>query len=570
MNTRIPLIVPILLTGSLILSACAAAPSATAIAVAPREKPADNSQPQFRPTVAAKPADAVRPAATAAPASGNPPINGAPPQDNVRPPIAGAPASQESGRAPIPPTSVPPIRFAPTATPATPLDNRFRDAGVNPWVDAARDHLSTFAIDVDTASYDIARRYIKDGRLPPFEAVRVEEFVNAFKAGYTLPRDLAFGLFAEAAPSPFHGQNTVLVRFGVQGGMPELKLRRSASYVFVVDVSGSMATDNRMGLAKDTLKMLVSRLNAADTVGIVAFTTTARVVLQPTSASDTRAINAALDSLRPENSTNVQQGLELGYQMAYKTYRSDSNNRLLLVSDGVANEGGLTPETILRSVSEYASKGIQLHSIGVGFGNYNDTLMEQLANKGNGQYMYVNNAGDSEKLVAEKFASFQTIALDAKTQVDFNPDVVVSFRQIGYENRAVADSDFRNDAAGGGGIGAGRSAVALYAVQVRPGAQGRIATLQIRWQDPTNRDWKELNGNLNTWDVKKTYDEAPARFRLAATVAQMAEILRQSPYAKEWPLWDIAKRADGLRGELRDDFDVANFADLANQAAAIR
>lgn len=560
MNTRIPLFVPIFLAGSIALSACGvAAPAPTPIAIAPIPGLGVNTRPAAAPTAApAKPTSAPRPA------------SGAPSILPINPPVYAPPQSEASGRAPIPPTSVLPVRPAPTATPAGPIDNRFRDAGVNPWTDAARDHLSTFAVDVDTASYDIARRYLKDGQLPPYDAVRVEEFVNAFKPGYGLPRDLAFALYADGAPSPFHGQGTVLLRFGVQGGQPELRLRRSASYVFVVDVSGSMATDNRMGLAKDALKMLVSRLGPNDTVGIVAFTNTAREVLYPTTASNQYAINSALDSLRPENATNVQKGLELGYQMAYKSYRADSNNRMFLISDGVANEGGLTPEAILQSVGEYASKGIQLHSIGVGFGNYNDTLMEKLANKGNGQYVYINNAGDAEKLVAEKFASFQTIALDAKTQVEFNSDTVVSYRLLGYENRAVADSDFRNNNAGGGGIGAGRSAVALYAVQLRPGAQGRIATLQLRWQDPANRDWKELNGNVNTWDVKRSYEEAPAQFRLAATVAQFAEILRQSPYAREWPLWDIASRADGLRGELREDSDVAVFADLARQAATIR
>jgi len=560
MKTRIPLFVPIFLAGSIALSACgAAAPAPTPIAIAPLPGLGDSSRPAAAPTAApAKPTSAPKPA------------SGAPGIAPINPPVYAPPQSETAGRAPIPPTSVLPVRPAPTATPAGPIDNRFKDAGVNPWTDAARDHLSTFAVDVDTASYDIARRYLKDGQLPPYDAVRVEEFVNAFKPGYGLPRDVAFALYADGAPSPFHGQGTVLLRFGVQGGQPELRLRRSASYVFVVDVSGSMATDNRMGLAKDALKMLVSRLGPNDTVGIVAFTNTARDVLYPTAANNQYAINSALDSLRPENATNVQKGLEFGYQMAYKSFRADSNNRMFLLSDGVANEGGLTPEAILQSVGEYASKGIQLHSIGVGFGNYNDTLMEKLANKGNGQYVYINNAGDAEKLVAEKFASFQTIALDAKTQVEFNPDTVVSYRLLGYENRAVADSDFRNNNAGGGGIGAGRSAVALYAVQLRPGAQGRIATLQLRWQDPANRDWKELNGNVNTWDVKKSYEEAPAQFRLAATVAQFAEILRQSPYAREWPLWDIASRADGLRGELREDSDVAVFADLARKAATIR
>ncbi len=561
MNTRTRLFFPILLAGSIALSACGvAAPYApTPIAIAPLPGLGDNSRPAAAPT-----------AAPARPTAAPKPANGAPSIAPINPPVYAPPQSEASGRAPIPPTSVLPVRPAPTATPAGPIDNRFRDAGVNPWTDAARDHLSTFAVDVDTASYDIARRYLKDGQLPPYDAVRVEEFVNAFKPGYGLPKDVAFALYADGAPSPFHGQGTVLLRFGVQGGQPELRLRKSASYVFVVDVSGSMATDNRMGLAKDALKMLVSRLGPNDTVGIVAFTNTAREVLYPTTASNQYAINSALDSLRPENATNVQKGLELGYQMAYKSYRADSNNRMFLLSDGVANEGGLTPEAILQIVGEYASKGIQLHSIGVGFGNYNDTLMEKLADKGNGQYVYINNAGDAEKLVAEKFASFQTIALDAKTQVEFNPDTVVSYRLLGYENRAVADSDFRNNNAGGGGIGAGRSAVALYAVQLRPGAQGRIATLQLRWQDPANRDWKELNGNVNTWDIKKSYEEAPAQFRLAATVAQFAEILRQSPYAREWPLWDIASRADGLRGELREDSDVAVFADLARQAATLR
>lgn len=568
MNTRISLFVPILLVGSIALSACgAAAPAPTPIAIAPIPGLGVNTRPAA-PTAAPAAGDINRPPAipTAAPK----PASGAPSIAPINPPVYAPPQSEASGRAPIPPTSVLPVRPAPTATPAGPIDNRFRDAGVNPWTDAARDHLSTFAVDVDTASYDIARRYLKDGQLPPYDAVRVEEFVNAFKPGYGMPRDVAFALYADGAPSPFHGQGTVLLRFGVQGGQPELRLRKSASYVFVVDVSGSMATDNRIGLAKDALKMLVSRLGPNDTVGIVAFTNTARDVLYPTAANNQYAINSALDSLRPENATNVQKGLELGYQMAYKSFRADSNNRMFLLSDGVANEGGMTPEAILQSVGEYASKGIQLHSIGVGFGNYNDTLMEKLADKGNGQYVYINNAGDAEKLVAEKFASFQTIALDAKTQVEFNSDTVVSYRLLGYENRAVADSDFRNNNAGGGGIGAGRSAVALYAVQLRPGAQGRIATLQLRWQDPANRDWKELNGNVNTWDVKKSYEEAPAQFRLAATVAQFAEILRQSPYAREWPLWDIASRADGLRGELREDSDVAVFADLARQAATIR
>ena len=555
MNTRTLRFMPVLIIAASLLSACSSA------ATPPTQRPPIGGYP-------APPSVPVtgRPAATSVPAYQSP---GAPASVPVSGQGRAPESSNQAGRVPIPPTSVPPSR--PAEVPALPPSSEgFRDAGVNPWIDATRDHLSTFAIDTDTASYDVARRYLQNGQLPPYAAVRVEEFVNAFKPGYALPRNLAFGLYADAAPSPFHGQDTVLVRFGVQGAIPEPAARRSVSYVFVVDVSGSMSTNNRLGLAVDALKMLASRMRSDDTIGIVAFTTTARNVLAPTPVSNLRAINSALDSLRTEASTNVGQGLEFGYRMANQAFRQDGNNRVFLISDGVANEGGITPEAILRQVSEYASKGIQLHTIGVGFGDYNDALLEQLADKGNGQYVYINTTGDAEKLVAEKFASYETIALDAKTQVDFNADVVVSYRQIGYENRAVADSDFRNNSAGGGGIGAGRCAVALYAVQLRPGAQGRIATLQLRWQDPRTREWQEINGNLTTFDVARSYEQAAPRFRLAATVAQFAEILRQSPHASQWPMWDIAKRADALKGELRDDNDVAVFAEIANAASRAR
>jgi Ca-activated chloride channel family protein len=469
--------------------------------------------------------------------------------------------------------TAPPAPFAPIEQErpdATPADNTFQTYGVNPYEDAYEDHLSTFALDVDTASYSVARRYVNEGSLPPAEAIRVEEFVNYFDQGYPTPSDIAFGIYADGAASPFDYDGTYLLRIGVQGyEVPEWQ-RKPAVLTFVIDVSGSMDRENRLGLVKQSLDMLIERLDRDDTVAIVVYGSEARIVLNPTLGSETFQLQAAIHSLRPEDSTNAEAGLRLGYQVAMQAYQPGATNRVILCSDGVANVGKTGPEAILDEIRGYVSEGIYLTSVGFGMGNFNDVLMEQLANDGNGNYAYVDTLEEAEKLFVEDLTStLQVIARDAKVQVDFNPEVVSRYRLIGYENRAVADQDFRNDYVDAGELGAGHSATAVYAVQLQPGAQGRIATVQLRWEDPDTYEVHEINGNFNTWDLDSSFSEADPRYQLAILAAYYAEVLRHSPWAADVSLDQLYDYAAPLMRTLGADPEVVEFYNLLGQAARI-
>ena len=464
------------------------------------------------------------------------------------------------------PAPVPPIGAVPT-----PVDNYFQDYGLNPYEDPREDHLSTFALDVDTASYSVARRYVMDGNLPPADSVRVEEFINYFDPGYQTPADVAFSINADGAPSPFHNDGTLLLRFGVQGYQISDAERKPATLTFVIDVSGSMDMENRLGLVKQSLQLLVDRLRPTDSVAIVVYGTSARVVLNPTSGEDRTRILDSIYSLTPEGATNAEAGLRLGYQLAYQAYRPGAINRVILCSDGVANVGNTGPEAILESIRGYADTGITLTSVGFGMGNFNDVLMEQLADNGDGSYAYIDDLDEAQRLFVDDMTStLQVIARDAKVQVDFNPEVVARYRLIGYENRAVADQDFRNDSVDAGELGAGHSATALYAVQIYPGVQGRIATVQLRWENPDTRLVQEINGNFNTWDVVPTFQQASPHYQLAVTVAQYAEVLRRSPWAAGTSIGQILENAVRLGGLLPNDPDVAEFVSLVSRASQIR
>lgn len=455
--------------------------------------------------------------------------------------------------------------FRPTMTPAAtpPRDNFFEDYGVNPFTSTAVDHLSTFAIDVDTASYSVARRYVRDGLMPPADAIRVEEFVNYFNQEYPIPPDVAFAIYADGAPSPFHGDGTYILRFGIQGYDVSEDARPPASLTFVVDVSGSMDRENRLGLVKESLHILVDRLRPDDMVSIVVYGSDARVILQPTRGNDKNTILNAIYALRPEGSTNAEAGLQLGYSMANRAFRQGGINRVILASDGVANVGLTNPDELSRRLREYADGGITLTTVGFGMGNFNDVLMEQLADQGDGHYAYVDTLAEAEKLFVEDLTStLQTIAVDAKIQVDFNPEIISQYRLIGYENRAVADEDFRNDAVDAGEIGAGHTVTALYAVQFFPGASGRIATVQLRWEDPESRQVQEINGNFNTWDLSGSFEEATPRYQLAVVVSQYAELLRNSYWSGDATFSQLAGYADRLAAQMPWDSDVVEFASL--------
>ena len=463
--------------------------------------------------------------------------------------------------------------IAPTA-PATqavaPKDNYFDNYGVNPFTDTSEDHLSTFAIDVDTASYAIARRYLNDGLVPPEAAIRAEEFINAVDGGYPNPAGVAFGIYADGSPAPFDFDDTHLLRIGIQGYQIAEWERKPANLTFVIYVSGSMDRENRLGLVKQSLQLLVERLRADDRVAIVVYGSEARVVLYPTPASERTVILDAIYGLRPEGSTNAEAGLRLGYQVAASTFREDGINRIILCSDGVANVGKTGPKAILETVKFEAARGITLTSVGFGMGNFNDVLMELLADNGNGHYSYIDNLDQAHELFVEKLTlTLQVIALDAKVQVDFNRDVVVRYRLIGYENRDVADSDFRNDNIDAGEIGAGHSVTALYAVQFWPQAEGRVATVSLRWEDPDSHQISEINGNINTWDLAQRFEQAPAHFQFVAMVAEYAEILRGSPWADPVQLRWIHENAIRIGGLLDGNNEVWEFANMVNQTISL-
>lgn len=463
-----------------------------------------------------------------------------------------------------------PWQAATTMPIPAPEDNYFRDYGVNPYVETAADHLSTFALDVDTASYTVTRQYLRDGLIPPMDSIRVEEFVNFFRQDYPLPPDAAFGIYADGAPTPFQEDRSYLLRIGIQGYDVAEAQRKPLVLTFVIDVSGSMEEQDRLGLVQQSLVLLIDRLRPTDSVAIVAFTDYAWTVMDPTPVYDREAFRQAIYSLYPMATTNVEKGLRQGYALADSAYRSDAVNRVILCSDGVANVDSTSAGAILEYVHSYTEKGIALTTIGVGMGNYNDVLLEQLADNGNGNYAYVDTLEEARRVLVEDMTStLQVIAMDAKVQMDFNPDTVIRYRLIGYENRAVADQNFRNDSVDAGEIGAGHTVTALYAVQLKPGAVGRIATVQLRWQDPATRQVHEINGNFNTWELKSSFEEASDRFQLAATVVQFADYLRGSPWAAGTSIRQLSYYASRLAAAMPEDPDVREFAELVAKSGEL-
>ena len=462
---------------------------------------------------------------------------------------------------------------APTAGAGNePYDMFFEDYGVNPSIDTEDDNLSTFALDVDTGSYTVMRNYLNDGNLPPPESVRVEEYVNYFEQGYDSPSEhQTFNIYIDGGPSPFtQTERYDMLRIGIQGYEVADDERKDAALTFVIDVSGSMDMDNRLGLVKQSLEMLVEQLHEDDTVSIVVYGSEARIVLDPTPGSRSGEILSAIYSLQPEGATNAEAGIRLGYRMAMEAYKRDGINRVILCSDGVANVGETGPEAILEEIDHFVEEGVTLTTIGFGMDNYNDTLMEQLADQGNGFYAYVDDRDEARKLFIDEITgTLQTIALDAKVQVEFNPDVVRNYRLVGYENRDVADEDFRDNEVDAGEIGAGHSVTALYEVKLFPEASGKIATVFMRWEDPDTHQVVEISQDFYADDLERDFDETDPYFQRAVVVAEFAEILKESYWAEDSSLDDVYDEARRIEDDLRRDDDMEEFVDLVKMAVRL-
>jgi len=543
-----PLIMGILVT-VLLVSACGGA-AATEEPVAP-EMPAISDEP-YESAPAEEPAEAPEP------------YYAGEPEMQVAPADSGRTESFSQTQPLAPSKSRYPDHGEPT-------DMFFEDYGVNPIIDTEDDHLSTFALDVDTGSYTVMRNYINEGYLPPEESVRVEEYVNYFEQGYANPpAHQAFGITIDGAPSPFtETERYQMLRVGIQGYDVPDRERKDVSLTFVIDISGSMDMDNRLGLVKRSLEMLVEQLRPSDKVGIVVYGSDAHIVLDPTPASRKGRILDAIYSLRTEGATNAEAGLRLGYKLAMRAYERDAVNRVILCSDGVANVGQTEADAILHEVHGYVEEGVTLATFGFGMDNYNDTLMEQLADNGDGFYAYVDDLGEAKRLFVDDLTStLQTIAMDAKVQVDFNPEVVSRYRLVGFENRDVADEDFRDNRVDAGEIGAGHSVTALYEVKLYSEARRneQIATVFMRWEDPDTRQVVEISKDFRVNDLALEFHDADPFFQRAVVVAEYAEILRDSYWAQGSSLDAVYEEAQWLSEYLYRDEDMHEFVELIDRA----
>ena len=431
----------------------------------------------------------------------------------------------------------------------------FYHYGTNPFIDTEDDHLSTFGMDVDTASYAVTRRYLRGGDLPPPEAVRVEEFVNAFNYNYLPPSAETFAVHVEGAPSRFgDGKRLQLLRIGIQGRVIPNEDRKDAILTFVIDVSGSMDMENRLELVKRALTLLVEHLRPGDAVAIVVYGSRARLILPHTGIEAREEILAAIHSLSPDGVTNAEEGLRLGYTLALRNAKVNTINRVVLCSDGVANVGETGADAILEKIRSHVEEGITLTTVGFGMGNFNDVLMEQLANQGDGSYAYVDTLNEAKRVFVENLTgTLQLIAKDARVQVDFNPQIVSRFRLIGYENRRLDHEDFRDDKADGGEIGSDHSVTALYEIKLHEGAKGQLATVFIRYEDPDTHRPSEIGEEIFTTQLNGRFEAASSEFQLAATIAEFAEILRESFWAQEGSLKAVSQSIEGIAPQIPNE-----------------
>lgn len=561
MTTRLPSLFVALIVLGLLISACAPAAAPTqAPAQPPQLQPPSNSAPPNANQLPAQPAQPAMPAAKATvPASA-----AEAPAAGLQPPVLQPPADKEQA-APQPSAGQP--CCPPTPWPTYPPQSNYPRY---PFMDTREDHLSTFAMDVDTASYTKMRDYIRNGQLPPIDLVRVEEYLNYFKWDYPDPTNGAFSINLEGATSPFGGEGTYLVKVGIQGRHLADWQRKDALLTFVIDVSGSMNEDNKIEMVKYGLTKLVDQLGPNDRVAIVAFTDTAWTVIDPTSVENRNRILDAINGLYPMNSTNTEAGLRLGYELAYRNYRDSANNRVVLATDGAANVGNTDPNALAQYAQDYYGRNIFLSTVGVGRGNYNDQLLETLADKGNGVYSFLDSTEAAERIFAQDLnGTLQTIAKDAKIQVDFNPNVVRAYRLIGYENRAVADSDFRNNAVDAGEVGAGHSVTALYEVQFNTEGGDDALIVRVRYEDPDTHAVTELSQPFKATDFQRDFNRTSPRFQQAAAVAQFAEILRGNEWAKGEKMREVLSVAFNVQKALPFDQDVNEFMGLVEQAARL-
>ena len=469
----------------------------------------------------------------------------------------------------------------------------------NPVLLVAEHPVSTFSIDVDTGSYTNTRRILNQGRLPAKDAVRVEEFVNYFNYDYPAPKNskVPFSVVTEMGPTPWNS-DTYLLHIGIKGYEEPHASLPASNLVFLVDVSGSMQSPDKLALLKKSLQMLTQKLRAEDTISVVVYAGASGVVLEPTSGSNKADILQALQSLSAGGSTNGAAGIRLAYLKAQQAFKPNGINRVILATDGDFNVGTTNFEALKNLVEEKRNTGIFLTTLGFGTGNYNDKLMEQLADVGNGNYAYIDSLMEAQKvLINEMGSTLHTIAKDVKIQIEFNPNTVAEYRLVGYENRALRREDFNNDKIDAGEIGAGHTVTAIYEISLAggrgqlidplryqaesarrqtPDANGKeLAFLRLRYKQPDSNTSLLMETSILKRQIIANLNKTSERYRFAASVAGFGQLLRGGRFTHQYSYQDIvhlAVQAKGLdRYGYRSEFvrlvELADTLSGSSQAA---
>lgn len=440
--------------------------------------------------------------------------------------------------------------------------NEYAEIVENNFLRVRNEPLSTFSIDVDTASYSQVRSFLGCGMLPPHDAVRIEELVNYFNYSYAPPiDDVPFATHLEMATCPWAPQHK-LVRIGLKGRVIEQAERPALNLVFLLDVSGSMNDENKLPLLKRSLEILVKQLDRRDRVSIVVYAGASGLVLPPTSGTNSKAILRALKKLESGGGTNGGEGIELAYKVAAKNFHQDGVNRVILCTDGDFNIGTTQRGDLNRLIEEKAKGGVFLSVLGFGMGNYKDEVVEQLADRGNGNYAYIDTFSEARKVLVDQMTgTLVTIAKDVKIQVEFNPTQVAGYRLIGYENRMLATEDFNDDQKDAGEIGAGHTVTALYEIipvgqpvndvpavdglkyqsVIRSDTGDELLTVKLRYKEPTGDTSRKLEFPLRPSD--QSFAAASDDFRFAASVAGFGMLLRDSECKGDWTYEEVINAA---------------------------
>lgn len=466
---------------------------------------------------------------------------------------------------------------------------RYAEITENPFLETSRAPLSTFSIDVDTASYANVRRFLNQGSLPPKDAVRIEELINYFEYDYPQPEgDLPFSVNTEAAVCPWNTKHKI-VQIGLQGKKVSLDNVPPSNLVFLLDVSGSMNAPDKLPLLKQGLKTLVNQLSYKDRVAIVVYAGASGLALPSTSADDKQRINEALDRLEAGGSTDGGQGIRLAYQVAQDNFIANGNNRVILATDGDFNVGLTGDDELVSMIEAKRKSNIFLSVLGFGTGNLNDSMMEKLADKGNGNYAYIDSSDEARKALGQQVAgTLYTIAKDVKIQVEFNPAKVAGYRLIGYENRLLADKDFNDDKKDAGEIGAGHTVTALYEIvpagqkvenpgvdelrysRVEPSDtrfNSELLTVKLRYKEPDDDQSKLLTMGL--LDQNKSFENASENLRFASSVAAFGMILRDSNYKGDTNFYSVKEMANAARGNDLKSYR-SEFVELIEKARRMK